>query len=857
MEQTKKLPFNMMDICFAAGVLLVTIVGAVFVTGDWDFMSDLSRAIVTLVTTVFVYLMSLIAGKMLDIQKTSYALFNLGSCLLPITVCAFGAFEVFGKDFSFTQEAGALVLCIALAFFAVAGIAGYKIYNSKAQLVITYFGGTWTLLFLAYQCIVLDGVKRILPSLIALCVIAFITALLVLIMKKENVGKMFLIYTEIMACASVLCTIASMPIDWKWGALLTSLFSTAALIVIQKAGMKHAKYVHPIVSAIILISLNAILDTADINSTLRFILFPVCIGIVVAVYRILNIDTWLSRQLQAFCGLFVSLSFTIYMQFYLEGKPSISSFSLTLLLASFIYLYYAFSKRNHAAERIIGSIGFSWMFMAGLADVVKALDVIDLSVENIRLITLCSMCVISIVLLFIFKKKRTVGLMELTSSSLIVLSIFSYTFVNDLSHIDIISKCGIAVVAMLLAVFVYYSMLENKSKLRPWIVVLLSVALIQFIFFLIIVVVYLPENWNETIGCVAFMYASAIVGAVLCLTNRIFKNDKFVFVKVYHTTLKVLGFILLSVSALMSLGGSDFYCSIILGVVMYALFTLLGEKKITIFPVLIYSLGYIRFLSDLFKPDFNEALLLIPACSTIIMCVVGRLLYKKAIFDSSSKEYDWASFFAFVPALPVISSGGDMAFLVSMSLIALYLLNFSKRENCSKKKNKGLMIAALSVFAFGVLFQNFSIVPSLFRTEAKVVCLLVVTYGISRLLVENSPKAARNTWFISMCVAFFVECMSALFYKEEVDLLILGVVALVVFVYAVTKKRKTWFVLSTVTFLITAVYFSVIFWNSFTWMIYLLVVGLVLIGVAVNNEIRKKKAEATGEKKKLFDEWTM
>ena len=69
-------------------------------------------------------------------------------------------------------------------------------------------------------------------------------------------------------------------------------------------------------------------------------------------------------------------------------------------------------------------------------------------------------------------------------------------------------------------------------------------------------------------------------------------------------------------------------------------------------------------------------------------------------------------------------------------------------------------------------------------------------------------------------------------------------------------KLKKWFILSTVTLLIFTVYMTRSFWASIAWWVYLLAVGLILIGLAAANEISKQSGSSLfGKTKGFFREW--
>ncbi|SMC38288.1 hypothetical protein SAMN06296952_0840 [Oscillospiraceae bacterium] len=147
----EKVKFSSINISFAVGVLLITIVGAVFISSSWGFMNDAVRAGVLIGVVALVFFLSYLSGKVLKLRQTGFAFYTLGSLLLPVVTCGIGAMELFGEWFSFAGDGAAIVAACAALLFGAAGYAGVRIYKSGAYYGIMYLGFTWTLLFVAAQ----------------------------------------------------------------------------------------------------------------------------------------------------------------------------------------------------------------------------------------------------------------------------------------------------------------------------------------------------------------------------------------------------------------------------------------------------------------------------------------------------------------------------------------------------------------------------------------------------------------------------------------------------------------------------------------------------------------------------------
>ena len=110
--------------------------------------------------------------------------------------------------------------------------------------------------------------------------------------------------------------------------------------------------------------------------------------------------------------------------------------------------------------------------------------------------------------------------------------------------------------------------------------------------------------------------------------------------------------------------------------------------------------------------------------------------------------------------------------------------------------------------------------------------------------------------FIVGCISLLVLGGAAIVSADVVDALILGITAFAMLAVSFYLKRKRWFILATVTLLVLAFYMTREFWSILDWWVYLLLVGLLLIGMAAANEISKQKGETLSEKaRRLFEDW--
>ena len=139
------------NIVFGAGVLLLTIAAAVFISVSWQLMGDVARSLALIAVLAVVFALSYLSGSVLKLKQTGFAFYTLGSLLTPILIVGMGALNLLGGTLSFSSGNGFLVTALGMLAFSVVTFIGSRIYESSAYFGMTYFGFTWMTLFLGVQ----------------------------------------------------------------------------------------------------------------------------------------------------------------------------------------------------------------------------------------------------------------------------------------------------------------------------------------------------------------------------------------------------------------------------------------------------------------------------------------------------------------------------------------------------------------------------------------------------------------------------------------------------------------------------------------------------------------------------------
>lgn len=348
----EKIKFSSINISFAVGVLLITIVGAVFISSSWGFMNDALRAGVLIGAVALVFFLSYLSGKILKLKQTGFAFYTLGSLLLPVVTCGIGAMELFGEWFSFNGDGAAIVAACAALLFGTAGFVGVKIYKSGAYYGIMYLGFTWTLLFVAAQF----GYKyydRVGCCFLALSAAAFAASFFARKPQSENI-KFFKLYSEIITYVS-LGAILFVVWNFDYIPVIIGLgFVIANLLAGEK---KWMSYVTPVVMFVFSLYAASFTEYDYNDGTYPLLVYALCVTIFFVLLKAIKKDTIVSDLLLSF--FLVGGIFAGRIEYRPEIAAYVSTYYVTLgviFFATVVSGYCAFRKGQHKAVSGILSV---------------------------------------------------------------------------------------------------------------------------------------------------------------------------------------------------------------------------------------------------------------------------------------------------------------------------------------------------------------------------------------------------------------------------------------------------------------------------------------------------------------------
>jgi hypothetical protein len=276
------------------------------------------------------------------------------------------------------------------------------------------------------------------------------------------------------------------------------------------------------------------------------------------------------------------------------------------------------------------------------------------------------------------------------------------------------------------------------------------------------------------------------------------------------------------------------------------------------FEMCMIYMAAIAFINKFEGIDIGGVSILVYSALFVILAALGRLLHQ-SVFDtkgdsakSGGKQIDWLSLSSVLSPIALLFVG-RYARWEAFIFLFIYSINFLGRVR--KEESTRIAKAAAGFFVMLALWsQPLFDIPKIISLEFYLLAFIAYFVFINYWVFMN--KMTSQLLFIVGCISLLVLGGAAIVSADVVDALILGITAFAMLAVSFYLKRKRWFILATVTLLVLAFYMTREFWSILDWWVYLLLVGLLLIGMAAANEISKQKGETLSEKaRRLFEDW--
>lgn len=258
----------------------------------------------------------------------------------------------------------------------------------------------------------------------------------------------------------------------------------------------------------------------------------------------------------------------------------------------------------------------------------------------------------------------------------------------------------------------------------------------------------------------------------------------------------------------------------------------------------------------------NGSMVLILSLIFILSLAIGRTVhYFMFIKQIQKPECDeWLTILSAVMPLIIIwiSLSGNSELTkwtaIAWLMFAVYCVFYISRTE-SPFIRKILMSSSCGMICLALISQRFIIVDWIFEREYNVIILMIMCLMMKKIW-HDYFETIDIIAFLASVFSIFVLFSDIFKCKQLLDVEMLISACIILMIIAFIRKRRKWFLLSSVSVLFTAVYMTKDFWLSIQWWIYLLVIGITLVTVAGINEYLKTKNKSVKIiAGKLFTEW--
>ena len=839
------------SITFGVGVLLLTIVGASFLSVSWSFMGDAMRALTLFAAVAVVYFLAFLSGRVLKLKQTGFAFYTLASFLGPIVIVGVGMFSLFGKGFSFRFGTGYIVAAVAAGVMALSAGLGKLIYKSKFYTGITYFSFTWLVIFVSGQ--MGEYSNHAYPYEAIFISIALLSLILrvVTIISKDGVKPSFAIYAELMAYVAPVAMFVAMVIerDCESNFLLAgSILTNIELVLHAKFSAKREwlKYIIPMA----FFGMYGCLAFNNVEYPQHIWPLFVMFVALFLTYFFLKIDTLVSDIL--FTSFF---AFTV-LAFEIAGPLHFWPFSIAMGIACIASSTSAFFAKNKARGGINAFMAGSWFYLMSLSLMAWLMG--GKSYENYFIYVIPAALVAAFVLTLIRRFGKGDYRFRIAAEVLIWSSLFQGTFALAAAEEywstvtienTLLRMWANGILLFLDGVllgYTYYLNAKKKDGLSLSSLIVTSLALNAPLYVALIPALWgdLPRSEVKYGYQIAYCVMMAVMAVVLILIRFVPKLSQGKNV-LYAKPMKHIASGLLVVWAIAeAFVWENPWMLCLMPLVLLVLY-FCGNRFFSILPLVFFEYALGGLFTETIKIQSKDLYNFVILFLVLAQFGLGRLFYRKRIISFQGVDY-----LAFIPIILLLGlKYADYDSMLAFLTIALMIFNFIGRTYTPAKIVA--TIASVPV-VFAVFNQPFINISDVYMLEVYIAVVIADAAIIRYLVKPVDEKAMKYCWFALISASMVIEGISAAVTGETFDLIVTGAAAVAIFLFSFIQKSRLWFILGVVSIIGIAVYLSATFWSSMAWLLYLLIAGVIMIGIAAGNEWRKRHSS---DGKKLFKEW--
>lgn len=815
-------------IVLIVGVILVLLSGLVLATSNWSIMSDLLKTSLIMFVSILFFAISLVSDRILNINKTSFAFWVLGSLFLPVALLSAGFFKLFGEWLSIGGEGGFVlgsigaIICLPLYFYSSVR------YKNRFFVWMSYI----TVNIGVYNFI---AVFKPQPSIFVLIIVMYNSLLFLMYSKFKHLKNFSLFTNQLNSFSQINLMVSSIfssmylttqGVQSIVNILIYLVISFNFIYLSYSYNRKEYNFAAPffiVVTAVEFSKTVQLMFEYNINALSLFI---VALILFFLVYR-RNYSKYL-------CNLRLSSGITSYFLLYISAAVSIDNeqwWSAAFVMCFSNVMLYMINNRDEEDIKVkVASYSMPINILLGSFAVYGALEQVLMN-SAYDLAYHFGVCVFVLFMLNIIwdKFNHTIANAYFIVSHVVmpfaVLILFIVHYDNP-------------IVFIIAAVMYLYAALTRDKEIIKRIFLYAAILLASLSLWSLFDVLNLVQQQNYVM-----LMVTVLVTVFWYICEDAWKNRIVPFLLVYS----VIGSLLFNDMAILQI--TDFLPAMIY--ILIIGFVLHSENldKLLFLPLLLLLQMIVIFDNDtvLEYPTIRMSIMLAIA---VVLRIIGQKFYKVLYMTSAHPTrivaINWYSIFSFV--LPVLVLGnwyGDSTkWYHLIALVMITGLIFSQRNAVVQGKPRKIVLTAAilsSILPYYKLIDNLQ-VYSIIVTELKLLALIAAVTVLANKLWTDSQK--QIDWMKR--INAFVIVLSAFILLKDVamdnylaDRLILGILSLVAIIIGMQLKQKIYLSTGIIALACNILIQTKQLWLSIPWWGYLLIAGLMLIGLASYNEKRK------------------
>ena len=892
-EKKERKPISSGVMMFGIGILLVLTAGAIFATTSWKILPAVGKVAVLLGTVAVFYGSAFIAEKKLSLRNTSITFFILGSAFLSVSNLAAGYFGMYG----FYEDQKMLVWAVSFLIAALCMIVGRVIYKTRFFALLGYcFILTSVFAFAGHFCSNPVEIAAIMG--VALLATKAYTVFVEKRFEDRPIEKSLVVFRYVYAVATLIIAFAYENNIFTGEATPMSLRVTLWLMVAinlalalwctyNRENIRNSDIVFSCISIVAVGLADRGFEYISIRLLISLVILMLTEVALIFARKLAAYRTVYSKIVTSFAEVVTGIA---AIGFIINGSANKSIvWSVALLVVALLqYVLHHFEQDN-----VLAFISASSLFI-GIGQLLYIGTVDDHAAVGLTILLIIAIAA-TFAGRFIYKSLAVKNENGIHIDWITICAFILLAYATAIAQ-EFVSDAPMFITALVFSAYLacYYG---RCGKMADRIFLTLAISTATFFVgeqpFVDIPKEFTAEWWIAInligTGIVSIVWreysryyryvwmvavATAFLGEFFSIQDYSYRNDnvigtlKLVIYLAGVIALFVMSYVKQSKRFLIETGFA------------FALFSMLAwsfEAKGIFILAALFGLAYLVYLHIkgmsmwAFLPLIQLYVVLgaldMPNWAWLIVFAVailaGYLLHR--LWDSEAKKSfadDWINISAIIPVLAIWSDWSEKWVFCAEMMLVVYLLSFYRRyvEDRNSMVNKALLTAASVVLLIAWVTEPWFRRPDLWTTEWSIVGFMAMCIFNMVVVYKHTT---HETWgwitFASAIICILIQAQQAVSDGHVTDALVLGIVMLVVLVWAYLTRKKQWFILAGVTLIAQSIYASREFWKSIAWWVYLLVAGAVLIIIAARSEYKKRQADETvePERRHMFQDWTL